>query len=304
MLFISVSVGQTFILPPSDIDLIGKVQTTNATREDTLLDIARRFDIGQEEILLANPAADRWLPDENHPVILPTRYILPHAERSGIVLNVPEMRMYYYPPIEPGQPAEVQTYPVSIGRMDWQTPLGMTKVAAKTTQPSWRPPESIRTEAANRGEYLPEVIPPGPDNPLGNFALRLAIPGYLIHSTNKPYGVGMRVTHGCIRMYPEDISGLFPQVPVGTPVQIVNQPIKLGWLLDTLYIEIHPPIDAYSNKTAARNAVMDQVNRVWQKRPFKLDTPALKKAIAEHSGIPVAIARANSEPEITKQMAR
>ena len=293
-LVFSQSPAESFILPPADIDLVGKIQTTTASQEDTLLDIARRFDIGQEEILLANPDADRWMPGDNHPVVLPTRYILPETRRTGIVLNVTEMRMYYYPPVKPGQVAEVQTYPVSIGRMDWSTPLGTTTVSAKTTSPSWRPPESIRKEAASRGENLPEIIPPGPDNPLGNYALRLAIPGYLIHSTNKPYGVGMQVTHGCVRMYPEDIARLFPQIPVGTEVQIVNQPVKLGWLLDSLYIEIHPPLEEYASKTVAGNAVMDRVNAMWQKRPFILDTPALNKAIAERSGIPVAIAQARN----------
>lgn len=292
MLLASETQAYTFILPPPDIDLVGEIRTTEARHEDTLLDIARRFDIGQEEILLANPDLDRWIPGEKKSVTLPTRYVLPDAERSGIVLNIAEMRLYYYPPNEPDRSTDVQTYPVSIGRMDWSTPQGKTQISAKTTSPSWRPPKSIRDEAAARGEYLPEIIPPGPDNPLGDLALRLAIPGYLIHSTNKPYGVGMRVTHGCIRMYPEDIARLFPQIPVGTSVEIVNQPIKLGWLLDTLFIEIHPPLEEYANETEARNTAMDKVNAMWDRRPFKLDTPALKKALQEHSGMPVAIGTA------------
>lgn len=288
--------AETFTLPPEDIDLVGEVRTVNTRQADTLLDIARRFDIGQEEILHANPDVDRWIPGENNRVVLPTRYILPDAGRQGIVLNVAEMRMYYYPPERPGMPAQVQTYPVSIGRMDWSTPLGTTRIASKTTEPSWRPPESIRAEAAARGDYLPDIIPPGPDNPLGDYALRLAIPGYLIHSTNKPYGVGMRVTHGCIRMYPEDIASLFPQVPVNTPVEIINQPIKLGWFLDTLFIEIHPPLEPYRNSTDALHAAMDLINAMWQQRPFRLDTIALKTALEEISGIPTAIGQSMDQP--------
>jgi L,D-transpeptidase ErfK/SrfK len=176
--------------------------------------------------------------------------------------------------------------------MDWTTPLGVTRVVAKTRNPDWHPPESIREEAAARGDPLPEVIPSGPNNPLGDYALRLAVPGYLIHSTNKPYGVGMRVTHGCVRMYPEDIEVLFPEVPVGTPVQIVNQPVKVGWLGDTLFIEVHPPLEEERSSTDLKAAAMDLVNREWERRPFVLDGGAFNRALSEATGIPVAIAHA------------
>ncbi len=284
--------AEAFIRPPADVDLIGEIRRVKARHEDTLLDIARRFDVGQEEILLANPGIDRWIPGEDRTVTLPTRYILPKAERTGVVLNVAEMRLYYFPPQNPELPDRIFSYPVSIGRMDWSTPLGKTRISSKTRHPSWRPPASIREAAAEKGEYLPEIIPPGPDNPLGDYALRLAIPGYLIHSTNKPYGVGMRVSHGCVRMYPEDIAQLFPEVPVGTPVRIVNQPVKIGWLADTLYIEVHPPLDEEKNQASALDRAMDLVNAAWYKRPFRLDAAALKKAVREHSGMPVAIAQA------------
>ncbi|MEA3242430.1 MAG: L,D-transpeptidase family protein [Pseudomonadota bacterium] len=284
--------AETLVLPPIDVDLVGNIRVTNARQEDTLLDIARRFDVGQDEIVLANPDVDRWLPGADTQVVVPTRYILPRAERTGIVLNVPEMRLYYFPVSAPDQPALVQTYPVSIGRMDWSTPVGTTKVSAKTRNPSWRPPKSIREEAEARGEPLPALIPPGPDNPLGNFALRLARPGYLIHSTNKPFGVGMRVTHGCVRMYPEDIEILFPEVPVGTPVQIADQPIKIGWLFDTLFIEVHPPLEEKKQEPAVLvESAMDLINAAWEQRPLVLDGQALKKALQEQTGIPVPIAQ-------------
>ncbi|MGD8842129.1 MAG: L,D-transpeptidase family protein [Gammaproteobacteria bacterium] len=282
--------ADTFLRPPLGVDLVGENRRVAARHEDTLLDIARRFDLGQDEIVLANDAVDRWLPKEGTEVLLPTRYILPDAERKGLVLNVAEMRLYYFPPSVPGEPDVVQTYPVSVGRMDWSTPQGTTKVVAKTRNPDWHPPESIRKEAEARGDPLPEVIPSGPNNPLGNYALRLGLPGYLIHSTNKPYGVGMRVTHGCLRMYPEDIEQLFPGVAVGTPVQIVNQPVKLGWLADTLFVEIHPPLDEDRADTDLSVLTMDLVNAQWERRPFVLDGAALNRAIETSNGVPVPIA--------------
>ena len=296
VLVLSPAHAETLILPPADIDLVGHSRVVAARQEDTLLDIARRFDIGQDEIVLANRQVDRWLPGDKTPVLIPSRYILPRAERRGIILNVPEMRLYYFPPAVAGTPEEVQTYPVSIGRMDWSTPLGSTRIAAKIRNPAWRPPASIRAEAAAGGEPLPERIPPGPNNPLGDYALRLALPGYLIHGTNRPYGVGMRVTHGCIRMYPEDIEALFPQVETGTRVHIVNQPVKIGWLFNTLYIEVHPPLEEQDSDADALFATaMDMINTAWAQRRFELDAPALKAALGRRDGLPTPIGRARSE---------
>ncbi|MDT8407087.1 MAG: L,D-transpeptidase family protein [Methylococcales bacterium] len=212
---------------------------TKAQQEDTLLDVARRFDAGQTEILLLNPDVDRWLPGQGTEVKILNRRLLPKAPRQGVVINLPEYRLYYYRRHD----ASIVTHPISVGRLDWNTPLGKTRIVAKTENPTWTPPASIKKEHAERGDMLPNVVPAGPDNPLGLFAMRLGIPGYLIHSTNKPYGVGMSVTHGCIRMYPEDIERLFPDIPVGTDVYLVNQPIKLGWHQGRLFIEVHPLLD-------------------------------------------------------------
>ena len=284
--------AETMTLPPPDVDLIGAVRIVEARGDDTLLDIARRYDIGQDEILHANPEVDRWLPGAGTKVVIPSRYVLPQAPRRGLVLNVPEMRLYYFPPVRRNEQAVVQTYPVSIGRMDWATPLGETHLAAKVKDPAWHPPDSIRKEAEARGEPLPEFIPPGPDNPLGRFALRLGLPGYLIHSTNKPYGVGMRVSHGCIRMYPEDMEILFPEVSTKTPVRLVNQPAKAGWLADTLYLEIHPPLEEdQAGRDALVDTVMSVVHTAQLQRPVTLSGRAINKAIEEQSGIPVAISR-------------
>lgn len=286
--------AQRFPLPSHLDEVVGAVTTVAASKDETLLDIARRFDIGQEEILLANPSVDRWLPEDGAPVTLPTAYVLPRTPRSGLVLNVPEMRLYFYPPRVPREPAVVHTFPVSIGRMDWATPLGRTQIVEKTENPSWRPPESIIAERLSRGEPRPEVIPPGPDNPLGQLAMRLGLPGYLIHGTNKPYGVGMRVTHGCVRMYPEDIALLYPQVPIGTPVVILNEPIKVGWLGNVLFVEIHPPLDEQQADWNPKERIDELLLLESEKRPFVVDDAALNRAITSQNGIPAPIGRAKA----------
>jgi L,D-transpeptidase ErfK/SrfK len=275
-------------LPADGADVVGWEGETFATRQDTLADVARQFKLGHEEIRLANPDVDFWLPGEGARVVLPTRFILPRAERRGIVLNVPEMRLYFYPETE--EPAMVVTYPVSIGRMNWNTPLGRTRITAKVRNPGWRPPASIRQEAAARGEPLPEYIPPGPDNPLGAHSLRLDLPGYLIHGTNRPYGVGMRVTHGCVRMYPEDIQRLFPDVAVGTPVQIVDQPVKVGWLGDTLFMEVHPPLEEEpGGEEELRRLALQLVEEADRERPVHLVGREFLRVLSEKRGVPEAI---------------
>lgn len=289
----SLSQADTFILPPADIDVIGQVETITAGRDDTLLDIARRYDLGQNEILYANPAVDRWLPEENSVVVLPTRFILPNVERTGLVLNLPEMRLYYFPKPGRGEAPVVITHPVSVGRMDWETPLGKTSIINKQIDPEWRPPQSLKDEAIAEGnDPLPDVVKAGPDNPLGRYAMRLGIPGYLIHSTNKPYGVGMRVTHGCLRMYPEDIEKLFEDIPVGTPVLLINEPIKLGWFAGTLFVELHPPLEEdaeiYANYM---ERVLDAIAEFTAGYDISLSGRALWQAIEEQNGIPVAVTR-------------
>ena len=290
----SPSFAQKFALSSHLDEVVGATFTVAASREETLLDIARRFSVGQQEILMANPSVDRWLPADGAEVILPTEYILPRTERKGLVLNVPEMRLYYYPPREVGEAAVVHTFPVSIGRMDWSTPIGHTKVVEKTKNPTWRPPASIIAERINSGEPPPQVIPPGPNNPLGQYAFRLGLPGYLIHSTNKPYGVGMRVTHGCVRMYPEDIEFLYPLVPVGTPVAIVNQPVKVGWLGDRLYVEIHPPLEEEQSTLSVEQLALNLTRLESEKRRLVLDRAALEEALQRQDGMPTPIGRARA----------
>jgi L,D-transpeptidase ErfK/SrfK len=200
------------------------------------------------------------------------------------------MRLYYFPPPEPGIPPAVQTYPVSIGRMDWATPLGETKLVRKDRDPAWYPPESIREEHAAQGDPLPRVVPPGPDNPLGKYALRLEIPGYLIHGTNKAFGVGMRVSHGCIRMLPEDIAELFARIPVGTPVRIINQPVKAGWYGGDLYLEVHPPLEEdQAGRDALFDTAIEVIDEALFRRTVDLDRLAVLEAVVAQSGVPVVI---------------
>ena len=235
--------AEIYDLPLAGNDVIGAITVVPARAEDTLLDIARRHGLGYEDIVRANPDVDTWLPGEGTEVVLPTRFVLPPGPRRGIILNLAEYRLYYFPEPAKGEHGVVMTYPMSIGRMDWETPLGRTTVISKVTDPSWYPPESIRAEHAADGDPLPRIVPAGPKNPLGRHAMRLGLPGYLIHGTNRPAGVGMRVTHGCVRMFPEDIDYLFRQVALNTPVRIINEPVKLGWDGDMLVMEAHPALD-------------------------------------------------------------
>jgi L,D-transpeptidase ErfK/SrfK len=289
-------------LPPDDTDLIGSIQTVVAEHEDTLLDIARRYGLGYEDIVRANPGVDPWIPGEGTEVLLATRFILPPGPREGIVLNLPEYRLYYYPKPKKGEARIVQTFAISIGRQDWTTPLGKTSVVAKVRDPSWFPPDSIRAEHAADGRPLPKVVPAGPDNPLGQFAMRLGIPGYLIHGTNRPAGVGMRVTHGCIRMYPENIEKLFAEVPIKTPVRIINEPYKLGWVADALYLEIHPPLDEHNDKEArSLTSVTRLLVDATRERSVPVDWDKAQNIFDQAKGIPQRMSR---QAELELRVAR
>ena len=232
-----------FLVEPGS-DVVGEVQVTVSRHEDTLPDIARRFNVGYEEIVRANPGVDPWLPGEGTRITLPTRYVLPDAPRDGIVINLAAMRLFYYPPREDKDaPVEVVTHPIGIGKVGWSTPEGRTRIVSRVKDPTWTPPVSVRREHAANGDPLPAKVPPGPDNPLGRHMMRFDWPSYLMHGTNKPYGVGMRVSHGCIRLYPEDIEGLFERVPVGTAVTVVNQPYVLGWDDEVLFVQAYGPLE-------------------------------------------------------------
>src|SRR5271169_6163346 len=235
-----------FPLTSPDDPVVGENQEIVTVYEDTLYDLARKYGIGTEELIRVNPGLDPWLPGAGKQIIIPGRHILPPGPREGIVVNLPEHRLYFYPKPKHGAPIEVITYPVGIGKMDWRTPLGLTRVSQKEKNPGWTPPKSIRKEHALAGDPLPAHVPPGRKNPLGLYAMRLAVGDgtYLIHGTNNPIAVGMPVTHGCIRMYPDDVAALFQLIPVGTPVRLVNEPVKVAWVSGELLLEAHPPVAA------------------------------------------------------------
>jgi L,D-transpeptidase ErfK/SrfK len=235
-----------FPLAKGDDSVFGEDQTILTVYQDTLYDLARAYSLGSEELIRVNPGVDPWIPGAGKTIVIPGRHILPPGPREGIVVNLPEHRLYYYPKPKRDGSREVITYPVSIGKMDWRTPLGLTHVIQKQKNPIWYPPESVRKEHAAAGDPLPPQVPSGPDNPLGLFAMRLAAGNgtYLIHGTNNPIAVGLAVTHGCIRMYPDDVAALFPLIPVGTPVRLINEPLKVAWVDGELLLEAHPPVDA------------------------------------------------------------
>lgn len=277
--------GDTVITQyPDDVGL------TQAQQDETLLDVARRFLLGQTEVVRINPDVDRWQVKKGEIVRLPNKRILPDTPHKGITLNISEYRMYVYPPDQPGT---VMSFAHGIGRQDWKTPLGQTKVARKVKDPSWHPPESIRREHAANGDPLPVVVPPGPHNPLGAYALYLALPGeYRIHGTDidKIYGIGMQITHGCVRMYPEDIEQLYNMTPIGTPVYIVKQPIKVGWLDNNLYVEAHPDLEGEEMSQDQRYAVaLNLIQKANNNELPEFDQAVLNEVLTKLDGEPRAI---------------
>ena len=274
-----------------DGDLVGRMSTHVTVYEDNLLSIARANGLGFVELRAANPDIDPWLPGADVQVILPTAHLLPDAPRDGIVINLAEMRLYYFP--EPGGvPA---TFPIGIGREGRTTPTGSSRIVRKAKDPSWYPPASIRAERPE----LPAVIGPGEDNPLGTHALYLDWPAYLIHGTNRPWGIGRRVSSGCIRLYPEDIVALFETVPLNTSVTVVDQPIKLGWVDGELYIEAHPTqdqadmleIDGRFDAVVPLGILSTVETFAAKSNGRPIDWAAVLTAVKERRGYPVRVSR-------------
>jgi L,D-transpeptidase ErfK/SrfK len=246
-------VSDRFLLDTPDQRLVGELQVIQARYEDTFVDIARTYNVGFDELVEANPDVDAWLPGEGTRILLPTRFILPDAPHEGVVVNLAAKRLFYFPePYADGQRVVV-TYPIGVGKEGTVTPVGTTTIISKAKDPVWTVPQSVLAEHAAKGDPLPPRVPPGPDNPLGAHALRLGMPAYLIHGTNKPAGVGMRSSHGCLRLFPENIAFMYEDVPVGTPVRIVNQPWLFAWADGALYFEAHAP---FSDDTRDQNKLL------------------------------------------------
>ena len=288
-----------FALQDDQQSVVGEPQVVFTNDGDTFSDIAREYGLGYDELVAANPDIDPWLPGTDTPVLLPTQYVLPNAPRTGIVLNIAAKRLFYYPPVEEGAAATVMTYPIGIGRVGWETPLGETTVVSKARDPVWYVPASVRKEHREMGDPLPAVVPPGPDNPLGRHVLKLGIPGYLIHGTNQPYGVGMRVSHGCVRLYPENIELLYDLIGIGNEVRIVNQPYLLGQLDGELYMEAHAPLED------------DELTPEQQRLQFYQSDPTLQSAAAQDvangiaesaTGVPIRLL--SVAPDVAVERAR
>jgi L,D-transpeptidase ErfK/SrfK len=276
--------------------MIGRLAAVNTRENDTLSDIARHFGLGYNDISIANPGIAPWTPAPNSRVLLPSQFILPDAPRKGIILNLANMRLFYYP-----NEHKVFTYPVGIGREGWNTPMGLTSIVAKKANPSWVVPDSIHHEHAQKGDSLPKVVTSGPDNPLGLYAMRLGFPRYLIHGTNKPYGIGMQISHGCVQLYPEDIEVLFKKASVGMPVRIVHQPYLTAWHENMLYLEANEPLSKWAgDKSRLRKQLLKQLRQAAAGKKAAIDWKKVDRVLSRADGVPMPIlARSPDEAAIT-----
>ena len=268
--------------------MIGKIVRYRARHEDTLIRLPRRFNVGYTELRSANPYVDPWLPGAGTEILIPTAHIVPDGAKKGLVLNLGDQRLYYFKP----DGKTVVSFPVGIGREGWSTPIGRTKVVRKREKPTWYVPKSIRAERP----YLPAVVPPGPANPLGSHALYLGWNSYLLHGTNKPYGIGRRASHGCVRLYPEDIARLFRTIPIGTPVTVVDQPVKIAWANGELMLEAHPSQSQSDQvewgETMTRESVPEIAYRlIYAARTDagRLDWKLIRRELHKRSGVPVSV---------------
>jgi L,D-transpeptidase ErfK/SrfK len=260
--------------------IVGELDTYVVEDGDTLLDVGRHFDLGYNEMTSANPGVDPWMPSRDEVLVIPTEFILPEARPLGVIVNIPEMRLYFI------QNGVLVTYPVGLGRDDWRTPEGSFKIRGKTENPTWVIPESIRAEHIRERDDPRTFIAGGdPENPLGLFRLELTLPLYALHGSNMPWGVGMQVSHGCIRLYNEDIALLFREVRVGTPGEFLYQPVKVGTRDGDIYVEVHP--DIYS----LRGNLEDEANQILAKKGWsdRVDRARLQRAVADQTGVPTVI---------------
>jgi L,D-transpeptidase ErfK/SrfK len=265
--------------------LVGSTRFYQVQKKDTFLDIARYYDLGYNEITEANPGVDPWIPKPGQIIMLPTAWVLPDVEFKGIVVNIPEMRLYYFRPSAAGT-VIVTTYPVGLGRDDWRTPEGKFRIRGKTVNPTWVLPESIKAEHRRDGKPAPDFIAGGaPDNPLGKYRLELTLPLYGIHGTDIPWGVGMQVSHGCVRLYPEDIERLFPMVPVGAPGNFVYQPVKVGIRDGHVFVEVHK--DIYNMTPGPYRETLRLIDKFGLRS--RVDFDRVKRAVLEQSGVPMDV---------------
>lgn len=274
-------------LPPPGEDIVGQAQVIKAKYEDTFADLGTTYDLGYSEMVAANPGVDAWLPGAGTEIVLPTRFILPPGPREGIVINLAEYRLYYFPK---GQNV-VYTFPLGIGREGWGSPIAHTSIIAKTPNPTWTPPASIKAEHAANGDPLPNVVPAGPDNPLGPFKFTLGTPGYLIHGSNMKFGIGTRTSHGCFRMFNNNVLEMAGMVPVGTSVRIINDAYKFGRSGGKVYLEAHTPLNddgtpsVVDKHTAVINALLKREDLANQ---LRVNWDQVRDVVAAEDGLPAS----------------
>lgn len=271
-------------LPSDNESLIGQRVYRSANNGDNVTKIARHYDVGRNAIENANPHLNMGSEfPTGAPIQVPTQHLLPNAKRRGIIINLPEMRMYYYP----ANSDEVLTYPIGIGKIGKTIPILRTAITHKTKDPVWIPPDDIRKFNLDQGIVLPKIMPSGPDNPLGPYAIYMRLPTYLIHSTPFPDSVGKRASFGCIRMYEWDIKNFFPQVKGGTPVTIINSPIKVGWQHNQLYVEAHKPLEEHSSEyDASLPGMVHMLTNVSKENTTLIDWQLVSYIAEERDGVP------------------
>lgn len=266
----------------SDDDVVGAPLLLETKYEDTFVELGKTYGLGFRELVQANPGVLPWVPGEGTEVVLPLSFILPHEDREAIVLNLAEFRIYHFIP----EKKTVRSYAVGIGREGWQTPTIEAKVTGTIANPAWKPPESIRKEHAEMGDILPTIVPPGPDNPLGKYAISLSVPHYLFHGTNKKLGIGMRVSHGCVRLYDGDIEELATSARRGTPVRIINEPIKAGWLGDRLFLEVHPSLEETDDESVNVNRIIGEAMIKKPEVIINIDWKKVDSLMKAQNGMP------------------
>jgi L,D-transpeptidase ErfK/SrfK len=266
-------------------DVIGRLAFISLEKEDTLPDIARHFSLGINGVSAANPGVDIWVPETGERIMLPLSFILPDAPRKGIVINLAAMRLFQFK--GDGESLAVFTYPVGVGTEERPSPIGQMYVERKVTRPTWHVPASIARDHQKKGDPLPSTVLPGPQNPLGEYALYLSKSSYLIHGTNKPASIGLRATNGCIRLYPEDVKKLYENTPVKTPVYFVNQPYLLGQSNGVVYMEVHAPPEDLD--AVEFDKIYTKLRNIEKESGRTLDWSKVKKVLAEARGIPVPV---------------
>jgi len=266
-------------------DVIGRLAFISLEKGDTLPDIARHFSLGINAVSAANPGVDIWVPEAGERIMLPLSFILPDAPRKGIVINLAAMRLFQFK--GDGESLEVLTYPVGVGTEERPSPIGQMYVERKVTRPTWHVPASIAMDHRKKGDPLPAAVLPGPQNPLGEYALYLSKPSYLMHGTNKPASIGLRATNGCIRLYPEDVKKLYENTPLRTPVYFVNQPYLLGQSNGVVYMEVHA--SAENVDAVEFDKIYTKLRTIEKESGRSLDWNKVKNVLAEARGIPVPI---------------